>query len=67
MTALPENRPPVIEQPSQGEVQIMAALINLQLQIRLGPSLAGGITDLKGQATVKAVVAQHRGLGTLSG
>jgi hypothetical protein len=58
MTALPQNRAPVIGHPGQGEMQIIAALVNLQLQIRLGAPLAAGIAHLKGKATVKTVLTQ---------
>jgi hypothetical protein len=59
MTSLPEDRATVVGHPSQGDVHIMTALINLHLKIGLGPSLAGGIAYLKDQTTVKAVLAKH--------
>jgi hypothetical protein len=58
MTALPEYRAPVIGDPGQGEMQIIAALVDLQLQIRLGAPLAAGIAHLQGQATVKTFLTQ---------
>jgi hypothetical protein len=58
MTALPENRAPVIGHPGQGEMQIIAALVDLQLQISLGAPLAADIAHLQGQATIKTVLTQ---------
>jgi hypothetical protein len=58
MTALPENWAPVIGHPGQGEMQIIAALVDLQLQIRLRAPLTAGIAHLKGKATVKTVLTQ---------
>jgi hypothetical protein len=58
MTALPENRAPVIGHPGQGEMKIIATLVDLQLQIRLGAPLAAGIAHVKDKATVKTFLTQ---------
>jgi hypothetical protein len=59
MTALPKNRARVICHPGQGEMQIIAALVDLQLQIRFWAPLTAGIAHLKGEATVKNVLTQY--------
>jgi hypothetical protein len=58
VTALPENRAPVLGHPGQGEMQIIATLVDLQLQIRLGAPLAASIAHVKDKATVKTFLTQ---------